>query len=250
LVPELKFILSRVPDFNTYFEPFVGGGSVSYLTKTLFPMAPQSVSDANPWIMAAYGQQMKPRESYDIDEVVAKIDWYRKRTDDDLSLLTDRDKALRFAVCLLTAWGNRWETTSNGSFRSTINLKFCEKKYLNNALTRFFDTRWLHNDNVMTCDWKDSLIHAGSGDLVYIDPPYPDSLGYGNQIWDFSDQLDVVDWCLDAIKRDIYVMISNMATIERLYRRGGFQTVIISGPTATKTRAVRKEVIAWNWSVS
>lgn len=248
LLSKLSSILRVVPSFNAYIEPFVGGGSVSYLMRHLYPNIPQNIADANPWLIAAYSQQVIEPIGYDIDEVATKILWYRKLTDADLEHLDVHQQALRFAICLMTAWGNRWETHSSGEFRSTINARFCERDYLDKTLQRFFTTRWLsETDTIMACDWKKIVALARPGDLVYLDPPYPDSLGYGNQLWDFSDQLDLVDWSLEANNSGIFVMISNMATIERLYRRGGFHTQIVSGPRSMKTRAIRQEVIAWNW---
>ena len=49
----------------------------------------------------------------------------------------------------------------------------------------------------------------------------------------------------DAVGKDINVVVSNMATLERLYRRVGLQTMIVDGPKTSKTRTSRQEVIAW-----
>jgi site-specific DNA-adenine methylase len=94
-------------------------------------------------------------------------------------------------------------------------------------------------------DWKDSLASVKPGDLVFIDPPYPESLGYGNQFWSFSDQLDVVDWVAAAAKDGVNVVVSNMSSLERLYRRAGLKTMIFTGPKKSKARLIRSEVLAW-----
>lgn len=86
---------------------------------------------------------------------------------------------------------------------------------------------------------------AQPGDLVYLDPPYPESLGYGNQWWSFADQLDVVDWATKASANGVNIVVSNMATIERLYKRAGLETTIVLGPKPSETRRTREEVIAW-----
>lgn len=229
-----------------YIEPFCGGGSVSYELKQLFPSTPQIVSDANPWLMSAFAHQSKP---YAIPENYVDVDYWRSLTDEQLIHLDLNARATRFAVCLLTAWGNRWKTEANGAFTSSstpVNPKFCDPDYLRARLLKFFGVAWLHEqDRAMCCDWKRAVSSAKPGDLVYLDPPYPESLGYGNQWWSFSDQLDVVDWVSNAVTRGVSVIVSNMATLERLYRRAGLQTEIIMGPTANRTKKHRQEVLAW-----
>jgi site-specific DNA-adenine methylase len=79
------------------------------------------------------------------------------------------------------------------------------------------------------------------GDLVYLDPPYPESLGYGNQTWRLSDLLDVVDWITAS---SCSVILSNVSDIKRLLERTGFEIKIVPGPKATQTRRPRTEMIA------
>ena len=227
-----------------YIEPFVGGGCVSRLVKELFPATSQIISDANPWLISAFQQQALSGPK--ISDKYLEIDYWRGLNDSDLSSLSTLDKANRFAICLLTAWGNRCETIKDGTFRSTVNKKYCEPTYLQSRLEKFFQPKWLTlYDNITACDWKESVYQAEPGDLVYFDPPYPESLGYGNNWWSFSDLLDIVDWCEQAIHRGINVIVSNMATIERLYRHIGMEIKLIEGPKSSQTRRDRKEVLAW-----
>lgn len=237
-----------VPVFRTwhgggrYIEPFVGGGSVAAAVAGLFD-SDQYLSDANPWLVAAFRSQIG---GCGVAENYADVDYWRGLTDKDLPNLTVAEAANRFAVCLFTAWGNRWETRPDGKFRSTVNPRYCDPVYLRSRLDLFFSVRWLRpNDSVSCADWTGGAGLAAAGDLVYLDPPYPESLGYGNQWWSFSDQLDVVDWVADAVKRDVSVVVSNMFTVERLYRRAGLKTFRVVGPKSSKTRRDREEVIAW-----
>lgn len=246
LVKHLAPIIQTWGGGGVYLEPFVGGGSISALVRCLFPDANQYLSDANPWVMAAFQSQLlgdrKVADNY------TDIDYWRGLKDADLEGLTTVERANRFAICLFTAWGNRWKSKADGSMgtENPINKKFVKPEYLMKRLETFFSVKWLeHGDEIAHADWKDTLKNAKEGDLVYIDPPYPESLGYGNQWWSFSDQLDVVDWVAEAVQKDISVVVSNMATIERLYRRAGLQTMIVDGPKTSKTRTNRQEVIAW-----
>lgn len=236
---------------SRYIEPFVGGGCVSQLVRHLKPKASQLVGDKNPWLLAAYEVQASTVDAEDVVPSArqltrAWIDRQRALVDDDLAQLTPEERALRFAACLFTAWGNRWEIRPTGEFRSTVNKRYCEPAFLRAKLVQFFSVRWLRTrDRARAVDWSRTVAAAKPGDLVYLDSPYPEALGYGI-IWRFNDHLDVLDWAVDAAERGVAVVISNMSDLERLYARAGLSTRIIQGPRRSRTRAVREEVLAWS----
>ena len=120
-----------------------------------------------------------------------------------------------------------------------------EPAVLRSRLETFWEVSWLKGHGAVCCDWKDAVACASPGDLVYLDPPYPESLGYGNQQWSFSDQLDVVDWVAEAVGRGVKVVVSNMSTIDRLYQRAGLATKLIRSNAASRTKRSRTEVLAW-----
>ncbi len=245
ILKDISEILKLWTKEGDYIEPFVGSGSISYLAKKLFPEVKQIIADANPWLVSAFQCQLN---NCNVSEKFENIEYWRNLKDSDFENLTVEQRANRFAICLLTAWGNRWKSKKDGSMGSEnpVNKKFINQEYLKNKLLDFFNKKWLNeNDQIYCCDWKDLVTKAKSKDIVYIDPPYPESLGYGNQWWSFSDQLDVIDWISDAIKKNINVVVSNMSTVERLYRRIGMKTKIVSGPRSSKTRKSREEVIAY-----
>jgi len=243
LLNELTPIIKKWDGIGKFVDPFLGGGSISMVVKDIFPQTTQLVSDANPWLASAFVAQT---DCLKIPENYCDITYWRNLSDSDLATLSDVDRANRFAICLFTAWGNRWETSTDGRFRSTINKKYCDPIYLKARLEKFWSVKWLSSkDSIACCDWKEAVKTVKAGDLVYIDPPYPESLGYGNQWWSFSDQLDIVDWASDSIKQGVNIIVSNMATIERLYSRAGMQTKIVAGPKSSKTKRDRNEVIAW-----
>lgn len=246
LVNDLTSIIEGWDGEGVFHDPFVGGGCVSSLVREKLPHVPQRLSDANPWLIAAFHSQLI---DCPIAPNYADVSYWRNLTDADFHNLSPVERANRFAICLLTAWGNRWKSKSDGSMgtENPVNKKFADPNYLMKRLDAFFAVKWLQKgDAVTNADWKDAVKHVETGDLVYIDPPYPESLGYGNQWWSFSDQLDVVDWVTEAVQRGVKVVVSNMATIERLYRRAGLETRIVDGPKTSKTRTSRSEVIAWS----
>ena len=250
LVPRLIPLAQVWGGTGRFLEPFVGGGSVSYMVRGLYPEITQIVGEANPWLASAYCWQVLGQKP-ELKASLLTRDWImeqRALSDESLKNMTEAEKALRFAVCLHTAWGNRWETHPSGVFRSTVNQKFMEPAFLLRKLDKFFSTKWLgEQDRVIVGDWETLLQEAKEGDLVYLDPPYPETLGYGNQFWDFANHLDTIDWVADQIRNQtgVSILVSNLASVERLYRRLGMDIWIIQGPKRSKTRAKRQEVLAW-----
>lgn len=228
-----------------YFEPFVGGGSVSFMMRQL-TTAPHVLGDRNPWLVSAFAAQRGDVVLPEMEDLTNEwIQAQRAFTDAEFDSLSTADAAMRFAVCLLTAWGNRWEVRDTGEFRSTLNKRYCVPDYLLQRLTKFFSVNWLGDaDTATAADWSKTVEDVEPGDLVYLDSPYPESLGYGT-VWRFNDHLDVMDWAVDAARRGVSVVISNMGDLERLYRRAGLHTKLIQGPKRSKTRAAREEVLAW-----
>ena len=244
LIPSLREIIHRWPGKGRYIEPFVGSGAISRIVRAEFPDVPQLLGDANPWLMSAYEWQASGLP-YRLPDNWADVDYWRSLTDADLPNLSVMQRATRFAVCLHTAWGQRWETCKDGTFRSTVNDLWLDPHYLKPRLEGFFGQCWLRPyDRVTTGAWTTTVEQARPGDLVYLDPPYPETLGYGNQFWTIGNLLDLVDWA--AAHKDVSLIMSNVADIKRLFDREGFDCITMDGPTASKTRRTRRELIAHN----
>ena len=248
LLPYLQQAFAAYPQTGRYFEPFVGGGSVSFLFRSLYPDTPQHLSDLNPWLCAAYKMQKEdvaPLLSNALD-----YNYWRNIRDQDLSGMTLQEQATRFASCLFTAWGNRWKTEADGHFTPSstpVNPKFCDPVKLRQQLEGFSKVRWLTPvDSIQTSNWAQALEAVAPGDLVYLDPPYPEHLGYGTQIWTLSDMLDTIDWIAEANRKGVFILASNVADLERLYQRAGLRTRIITLSEASLTRKARREVLATN----
>lgn len=249
MIPHIAKVFSQWDPAPTarYIEPFVGGGSVSHAMRQIHPTVPHLLGDANPWLVSLYQWQVL-KKPYTLPTNFADVPYWRALKDSDIPNLSTEEQANRFAVCLLTAWGNRWETQADGVFRSTVNKKWVAPSYLATRLPQFFQASnlWLTPTDPMpvTTDWQVLAEQALAGDLLYLDPPYTETLGYGNQTWDLANQLDVVDLAIAKAKQGVLVVISNHASIERLYRRAGFKIQLIDSHTSSKTRRQRQEMLA------
>lgn len=248
LLDRLTPLLASYTGNGRYYEPFVGCGIVSETMKRLNPSIAQNINDINPWLTSAFKNQLNSG-SYQLPPEIYNVELWRSYKDCECAELGTFLATVRFAVCLYSAWGNRWKSKPDGSMgnENPVNPKFCEAIYLNKKLTAFLNRKWLsHTDVVSNKNWLPALQNVQQGDLIYLDPPYPESLGYGNSLWTFSDQLDIVDFAAEAHKKGIKLIISNMSTVERLYARAGLKTFTVTSNIKSKTRRVREEVIAHN----
>lgn len=244
ILKDLLQVFSRWDGSGRYIDPFVGGGSVAIGAKLAFESSSQVLGDANPWLVSVY-EYMATEPNYQVPDNYLDVDHWRGLSDADLASLSAEQRANRFAICLLTAWGNRWETRPDGTFRSTVNTKYCEPDYLARRLREFFAPRWFSGATVRCANWMDVACLARPGDLVYCDPPYPETLGYGNHGWMLRDLLDVMDWAVEAAESGVAVVVSNVLDADRLFLRYGFSVVELAGPKPTKTRRQRGEMIAY-----
>lgn len=228
-----------------FIDPFCGGGAPSWLARKTHPDVNQILSDVDPWLLACYRVQtdgLRPTVPTDFTNLK---DWYLLG-DEDLPRLSHDERALRFLITNLTAWGHRLVPQPKGTLRFTADPAWTTAEYLVPRLVGLLDTRWLHSrDVVAQRDWKETVAGAREGDLVFLDPPYTETLGYTSK-WMVSDQIDVWEMSEILVKRGCSVVLTNHGEMERLYARLSLSTRVINRPGTGKTGKPRQELLVWS----
>jgi DNA adenine methylase len=177
----LKELLSRIPkDFNSYFEPFVGGGALFFEMKKQGLLDGKQVylSDKNEELINAYKViQYSPQKL--IDELLVfekehtKDFYYHIRELDrnsNFKQLSDQYKAARFIYLNKTCFNGLYRVNQKGFFNVPMgrykNPKICSKELIFNAHEA------LHGANILLDCYIKILKFAKKGDFVYLDPPY------------------------------------------------------------------------------
>lgn len=205
-----------------WIEPFLGSGVVARHVRMIFPDIPMIVGDTNPWLMAAHEHWLSGDAALPtLDDVSeANIERFRNYTNADFDHLTDRDKALRFLVCLYSAWGNRWQTKDDGEFITPINTarEGADPDFLCRRLRESHGCGSFNKrDTLLAAGWFETAKHAVPGDLVFLDSPYPETAGYGLG-WDLSHWSEMYLWVRDkAIPKGIHVLVCNPGTLTLLW---------------------------------
>ncbi|WP_029521108.1 DNA adenine methylase [Persephonella sp. IF05-L8] len=211
-------------EFNTYIEPFVGGGAL------LFELLPERaiINDINSELINAY----KVIKDYP-DQLIESLklhkndkEYYYKVRALDPTKLSPVERASRFIYLNKTCFNGLYRENSKGQFNVPFgkykNPKIVDEgnikavsEYLNTANIKIFNT-----------DYKEICELADKGDFIYLDPPYhPISktssfTKYTKYDFTQKDQEELAQIFRRLDKKGCYVMLSNSNTnfIRHLYK--------------------------------
>jgi DNA adenine methylase len=237
----LPLLIQRVPEhFGTYFEPFVGGGSL------LFALQPERavISDINAELINAYmvirdhlGPLIRSLQHHTNDAT----HFYDVRTW-DVSKLTQVRRASRFIFLNKTCFNGLYRENSAGQFNTPFgrypNPTVADRANLAavSEYLRRSEVRLL-NDSYEKC-----VRTARKGDFIYFDPPYfPISATasftkYHKTDFAADDQRRLAGVFRNLSRRGCYVLLSNSNTpfIRGLYDE--FPTVEVAASRAINCR--------------
>lgn len=221
LMTILKHYIPEV--FNTYIEPFVGGGAL------LFEILPKKaiINDINTDLMITYKVIKDKVEDLieDLEKHKNEKDYYYKIRSVNPNNLSDVERASRFIYLNKTCYNGLYRENSKGQFNVPFgryeNPKILDKdnlkavsEYLNSVDIEIYNT-----------DYKEICKLAKKGDFVYLDPPYyPVNKSSFTKYtkYDFSekDHIELSEIFRQLDKKGCYIMLSNSASdfIKSLYK--------------------------------
>lgn len=219
----LDEIRTRLPrDFNTYHEPFVGGGAVFF---ALSAGRPAHLSDSNRRLVRAY-QGIKNS----VDDVVGLLRSYHKSRDAylemrarDIDSGSDAEVAAWFIYLNKLAFNGLYRVNSKNKFNVPFgdneNAIICDERNLRACAAALVRAE-LHCE-----DFTSVRDRAKPGDLVYFDPPYfpVSSTSYFTSYtvggFTAADQEKLRDLARDLKRAGVHVVLSNSPPAAILYRK-------------------------------
>jgi len=257
----IKDLLTHIPkQFNTYFEPFIGGGALFFETQP----AKAYISDINPDLINVYQviknnveDLIKDLKKYKYDEDY----FYKVRNLDrtrSYESYTDVKRASRFIYLNKTCFNGLYRVNSKG--------------YNNVPFGKYDNPKIIDAENLRLCSeaLRNTAINTGSflliehiaqaGDFVYFDPPYvPISktsyfTSYSKDGFGKQEQEELRDLFNRLTKRGVYCMLSNSYVEEVLEMYKEYKDEI---HTVSATRIINcksenrgkiKEVIITNYN--
>lgn len=234
----LEDILRRIPPedrFDTYYEPFFGGGAV------FFKLEPSNgyINDINSRLMNFYRHVRKQPEQIievnrELDKELEQLDGddqkelYYEYRDEFNSLRTDSGTCkdeFREAVLMLflnrTCWNSLYRTNKDGEFNVPMGSKWTRVSGIEAQIREAYKV--LRDTQIDSTDFTYIEDHVDEDDLVFFDPPYPresktaqfneyDPSGFGRE-----DQVRLRDLALELDRRDANVLITNGPSAEKFY---------------------------------
>jgi DNA adenine methylase len=228
--------------FNSYFEPFLGGGAVYFDLKP----ANAHLNDINSALIASYNNlkrrpnaiidllQKLHREYLRSDEEARKTLFYRIRKDFN-KLENALPRKTAYLIFLnKTCFNGMYRESATGQFNVPFgkyeNPTICDE----NNLRRVSAT--LKTASLSSVSFDQAVQSAKKGDFVYFDPPYhplsktSSFTSYHARSFSEADQVKLRDVFVDLHNRGCFVMLSNSHTafIQGLYRDFPQHTVMAS----------------------
>lgn len=222
IIGELKKFIPE--EFDTYYEPFVGGGAL------LFELSPKKavINDSNNELMNVYKvlcdfdkfkKMCRVLNSYEIKH--SEEFFYEIRNKDknnaSFSKLSDYTKAARTLYLNKACFNGLYRVNSKGEFNVPFGKKLKVNTYDGSNLITVSNYLTMNDVEILNVDFEEAVSTAKKGDFVYFDPPYDSDTStfnnYTEEGFNKDEQRRLADVFKDLDKRGVFVMLSNHNTI-------------------------------------
>lgn len=221
-----------IPDeFNTYYEPFVGGGAL------LFELSPKNavINDSNKELMNVYSVLCNEEKFKKMCSVLNSYEanhseefFYELRNKDKnkktFNRLSDYTRAARTIYLNKACFNGLYRVNSKDEFNVPFGKKTKVNTYDGSNLITVSNYLTMNNVKIQCVDFEESVKTAKKGDFVYFDPPYDSDTttfnSYTEEGFGKDEQRRLATVFKDLDERGVYVMLSNHNTIlvKELYK--------------------------------
>lgn len=218
-------------NFNRYFEPFLGSGSI------FFFLAPTNafLGDLNSELISAF-QAIKDDWKSVSDYLKIhqnnhnKSYYYEVRAKEFTNIA---EKAARFIYLNRTCFNGIYRVNSQGKFnvpKGTINAVLLEKDNFEMI------SQYLSKADLKESDFESLINETQCGDLLFADPPYTvrhnnnGFVSYNEKLFSWEDQIRLSKVLNKAKKRGVKIILTNAnnQAVRELYEKNGFSIKTVS----------------------
>ena len=251
------------PKYNTYYEPFVGGGAL------FFELAPKNavINDSNKELMNIYEVLCDHDKYTKMCKILNQYEtlnnekfYYEIRNKDkekSFSRLCDYKKAARTIYLNKSCFNGLYRVNKKGYFNVPYNKKDHINTYDGENLLTIHMQLTMNNVKILCIDFEESVKDAKKGDFIYFDPPYDSEThtfnSYTEEGFGKKEQIRLSEVFKDLDKRGCYVMLSNHNTslVNELYK--DFNIHLIEAKRSINSKGNKRgkveEVIITNYEV-
>ena len=206
--------------FNTYFEPFLGGGAMLFHILTLSSNQKCRVSDLNSDLVLSY---VTIRDK--VNDLISSLKHHASRYNKDPKTYyysvrdtnprSQIEKVSRLIFLNRTCFNGLYRVNSKGKFNVPLG-RYTSPNIVNEENLRVVSSI-LRSSNVdiLYRDFSSIFDDVSKNDFVYFDPPYQpvsttaNFTSYTNHDFGIQDLEKLVQLCLDLDKKGAKVMLSN-----------------------------------------
>jgi DNA adenine methylase len=217
----LPIIEQNLPEkFDTYFEPFLGGGALLFHLLTHKEGITYSVSDLNSDLVLAY-TTIRDRIDNLIQSLKNHEKNYQKNSKEyyynirDSTPRSEIEKTSRLLFLNRTCFNGLYRVNSSGKFNVPLG-RYTNPNIVNEENLRSVSSILQSNKVSIKCrDFESVLNDAKKGDLVYFDPPYQpvsdtaNFTSYTNRDFTFDDLSRLSELCHKLDEKGCKVLLSN-----------------------------------------
>ena len=228
IIDELKKYIPE--EYNTYFEPFVGGGAL------LFELSPKKavINDYNIELINVYEcikdenkfskmcNELNRHETNHSEEYyyeIRNLDKDKKK----FNRLSDYKRAARTIYLNKACFNGLYRVNSKNEFNVPFNKKTKVNTYDGQNLGIIHSFLNFNDIKILNCDFEESVKEAKKGDFIYFDPPYDSDTStftsYTEDGFGKEEQVRLAEVFKELSNRGCYVMASNHNTklVNELY---------------------------------
>lgn len=251
---------SLIPRFDgQYFEPFLGGGSVFFhLVRSEARPFRAWLGDQNLQLVRAYNDIRNSLEEVLEDVRVVQAAYSEARDKrrfyeevrESFNDALPKSNTARFIFLNATCWNGLWRTNSNGTFNVPFGSPKSDDVMPTEDELRNVSAA-LQHARVRASSWENLVASAGSGDFVFLDPPYySDSLQkgspkYGASVFGYSAHKRLAEVLLLLQQRGALFILTNSGEPEMvaLYRELGLSVREVMVPRAINSKADERQPV-------
>ena len=221
LIPELTKHLPK--KFDTYFEPFLGGGALLFHLLYEKPNLKCQVSDLNPDLILSY---VTIRDK--IDDLLKSLKEHSDRYFNDSKSYyysvretnpkNQVEKVSRLLFLNKTCFNGLYRVNSKGKFNVPLG-RYSNPNIIQEENLRAVNQFLLQNKIIIKCqDFSSTVEKVKKGDFVYFDPPYQpvsktaNFTSYTNSNFNFNDLKRLAKVSNQLAKRGVNVLLSNSSS--------------------------------------